>query len=419
VQERDIYEIDGLLDLADTMSLALRPGFSHLKIPQWPPQPPADLVGREGNIWEQIQEGDALLVHPYEKFDPVVELVEQAAEDPDVLAVKQTLYRTSGDSPIIKALERAAENGKQVAVLVELKARFDEARNVNWARRLEDAGCHVIYGIAGYKTHAKLLLIIRREPHGVRRYVHLSTGNYNDKTAKLYSDIGMMTCDRDLATDTAAFFNLLTGYSQEVPWRKLAISPRGIRRRCEEMIEREAEMATEDQPGLIMAKFNSLEDPGIIRALYRASRAGVKIFLNVRGICCLRPGLEGISENIQVVSIIDRYLEHARIFYFRNGGREEFYLSSADWMVRNLNRRLEALFPVQDPDLQERLRGMLHTYFSDNTRAWQGLPDGTYQRVPTGDPQVRAQEALYRMAEQAARRPEQARLQFKPLSRPE
>ena len=290
-----------------------------------------------------------LLFHPYESFDPVVKLVEQAADDPQVLAIKQTLYRTSGDSPIVRALARAAQNGKEVTALVELKARFDEWRNVNWARRLEDAGVHVIYGIAGFKTHAKALLIVRREAQRIQRYVHLATGNYNDRTARLYSDIGLMTCDRDIASDVAAFFNLLTGYSEAVGWAKLAVAPIGLRQKFIDLIEREIQASTPDRPGLIMAKINSLQDPEICRALYRASQAGVKVLLNVRGICCLRPGVSGVSENIEVRSIVDRFLEHARVFYFRNGGHEEVYLSSADWMQRNLSKRLELLFPVIDP----------------------------------------------------------------------
>ena len=309
-----------------------------------------------------------LLLHPYESFDPVVKLVEQAAEDPQVLAIKQTLYRTSGDSPIVRALARAAKNGKEVTALVELKARFDEWRNVNWARRLEDAGVHVIYGIAGFKTHAKALLIVRRQGQRIHRYVHLATGNYNDRTARLYSDIGLMTCDRELAADVAAFFNLLTGYSEAVGWSKLAVAPIGLRQKFIDLIEREIQASTPDRPGLIMAKVNSLQDAEICRALYRASQAGVKVLLNVRGICCLRPGVGGVSENIEVRSIIDRFLEHARVFYFRNGGHEEVYLSSADWMLRNLSKRLELLFPVIDPQHRRRLIDALETYFADNVK---------------------------------------------------
>ncbi|MFW6161307.1 MAG: polyphosphate kinase 1, partial [Planctomycetota bacterium] len=338
VGDEDVYAIEGMLDAAALWEIVSRPGFDDLREPDWPIQPPRDLVGEE-DLWQALQDHDVLLFHPYESFEPVVQLLQEAAEDPRVVAVKMTLYRVSKQSPIIAALARAAEEGKQVDVLVELKARFDEANNVQWARRLENAGCHVIYGIANYKTHAKLLLIIRREEHGIRRYVHAGTGNYNDKTAKLYCDIGLMTTDRDFAADASAFFNLLTGYSQAVGWHKFAISPTDSRTRFIEVIDREIAAHSPDQPGLIMAKMNALQDQAMIESLYRASQAGVRVRLNVRGICCLRPGLPGVSENIEVVSIVDRYLEHARVYYFRNAGHEEVYLSSADWMVRNLSKR--------------------------------------------------------------------------------
>jgi len=418
VGEGDVYEIDGLLDATALFEVVSRRGFEELREPPWPPQPARDLVGHD-DVWQALQDRDALLSHPYESFEPVVRLLELAADDPKVVAIKQTLYRVSANSPIIAALARAAEQGKQVHVLVELKARFDEANNVNWARRLEDAGCHVIYGIAGLKTHSKLLLIIRREAHGIRRYVHVATGNYNDKTAKLYADIGLMTTDRDFAADASAFFNLLTGYSQAVGWRKFAISPTESRQRFIDMIEREARVATPDQPGLIMAKMNSLQDKKICKALYRASRAGVKVLLNVRGICCLRPGLEGVSESIEVVSIVDRFLEHARIFYFRNGGHEEVYLSSADWMVRNLDKRLEIVFPVTPPHLRERLVAMLRTCFADNVKARRLLPDGTYVAVEREGEPVRAQQVFYEEAVAAARAAQQTPFQFRPLTRPD
>ena len=418
VQAGDVYAIEGMLDATALMGVAARAGFDKLKYPDWPPQPPRDLLGHE-DLWATLRDQDVLLFHPYESFDPVVQLMELAAEDPDVLAVKQTLYRTSGDSPVIRALVRAAENGKQVTVLVELKARFDEARNVNWARQLEDAGCYVIYGIAGYKTHSKALLIVRREARRIRRYLHLSTGNYNDKTAKLYSDIGLMTSDRDMTADAAAYFNLLTGYSQTVGWNRFSIAPTDLRRRFVELIDREIQASTPDRPGLIMAKVNSLHDKGICEALYRASQAGVRVLLNVRGICCLRPHLEGVSENIEVVSIVDRYLEHARIFYFRNGGHEEVYLSSADWMVRNIDKRLEILFPVQQKDIRRRLIGALRTFFADNVKARRLGPNGTYEAVARRRRKpVRAQETFYRQAIEAAR-PDSSRVQqFRPLARP-
>lgn len=415
--EQDVYEIDGMLDATALWTIATRPGFEKLRYPDWPPQPPADLLD-VSDLWTALQERDVLLLHPYESFDPVVQLLQQAAEDPDVLAIKQTLYRTSGDSPVVRALEQAAENGKEVTVLVELKARFDEARNVQWARRLEDAGCHVIYGIAGLKTHAKALLIVRRESGRVRRYVHLSTGNYNDKTARLYSDVGLMTTNRELAADVAALFNLLTGYSEAVGWSALTVEPRQLKQRFVDLIDREIQLSTADTPGLIMAKTNALQDEQICEALVRASQAGVKIQLNVRGICCLRPGLKGISENIEVRSIVDRFLEHARIFYFRNGGHEEVYLSSADWMVRNLDKRLEILTPVLDARLRRRLIEILQIYFADNVKAWQLLPDGTYQRVPRKGQPVRSQEVLYQQAVEAVRAAERAPMRFHPLAKP-
>ncbi len=413
----DVYPVEGMLDATALMELATRPGFDALKYPDWPPQSPIDLPDGE-DLWTAIQERDRLLMHPYESFDPVVRLVEQAADDPTVLAIKQTLYRTSGDSPIVGALVRAAEAGKQVTVLVELKARFDEARNVRWAQRLEQAGCFVIYGIAGYKTHAKLLLIVRREAHRIRRYLHLSTGNYNDKTARLYSDTGLMTAEADLTADAAAFFNLLTGYSQPVGWNRLSIAPTGLRQRLLELIEREIRASAPDRPGLILAKINSLEDPLLIRALYRASQAGVRIRLNVRGICCLRPGVPGVSETIEVTSIIDRFLEHSRIFYFRNGGHEELYLSSADWMVRNVEKRLEVLFPVSEPALRQRLVGVLETCLADNVKARRLRPDGTYEPVETDAEPLRAQLRLDEQIVEANQRRGELNRQFQPLTRP-
>jgi polyphosphate kinase len=417
LDDEQVYELDGPQEASALMELVGRPGFDGLRIDDWPPQVPRDLIGAD-DLWEAIQDHDVLLMHPYESFDPVVKLVEQAAEDPQVLAIKQTLYRTSGDSPVVRALARAAQNGKEVTVLVELKARFDEWRNVNWARRLEDAGVHVIYGVAGFKTHAKALLIVRRQQQHIQRYVHLATGNYNDRTARLYSDIGLMTCDRDLASDVAALFNLLTGCSESVGWAKLAVAPIGLLQKFLDLIEREIQASTTDRPGLIMAKTNSLEDPEICRALFRASQAGVKVLLNVRGICCLRPGVAGVSENIEVRSIVDRFLEHARLFYFRNGGHEEVYLSSADWMRRNLSKRLELLFPVTDPGHRRRLIGVLRTYFDDNVKSWRLLHDGSYQRVASKGPRVRAQQKFHREAVAAVRDAAHAMPRFRPLTRP-
>ncbi len=417
LSDDEVYEIDGPQEASALMEIVNRRGFDELKIDDWPPQVPRDLIGAD-DLWEALQDHDVLLMHPYESFDPVVKLVEQAADDPQVLAIKQTLYRTSGDSPIVRALARAAKNGKEVTALVELKARFDEWRNVNWARRLEDAGVHVIYGIAGFKTHAKAILVVRRQDQRFQRYVHLATGNYNDRTARLYSDIGLFTCDREIVADVAAFFNLLTGYSETVGWAKLAVAPIGLRQKFIDLIEREMQVSTPDRPGLIMAKVNSLQDPEICRALYRAAQAGVKVLLNVRGICCLRPGVPGVSENIEVRSIVDRFLEHARVFYFRNGGHEEVYLSSADWMQRNLSKRLELLFPVIDPRHRRRLIEAMEIYFADNVKAWRLLADGTYEKVAGKGPRVRAQQAFYKQAIDAVRNAAHAMPQFRPLTRP-
>jgi polyphosphate kinase len=413
LKRHSVYNIDTMLDCRDLMRLVDYPGFDHLRYEEWEPQPAADLLD-ETDLMDTLLEHDILISLPYETFDPVVDLVRQAVDDPGTLAIKMVLYRITVDSPIVDGLIRAARNGKHVTVLVELKARFDEARNVAWARAMEDAGCDVIYGVAGLKTHAKVLLIIRREESGIRRYVHLATGNYNEKTARLYSDVGLMTTDTDLATDAAAFFNLLTGYSQPVGWKKMSVSPGGIRQRLESLIEREIQTTTPQEPGLIMAKLNSLQCPDICRALYRASIAGVRVRLNVRGICCLRPGVKGLSENIEVRSIIDRYLEHSRIFYFRNGGHEEVYLSSADWMMRNLDKRLEIMFPVTDNRLRKRLVGMLNTYMDDNAKACSLLPGGEYEPVKRKRKSTRAQEVLYRKAVDAAQSARKTDLKFRP-----
>jgi polyphosphate kinase len=413
----ETFEIQGILRPSSFHGLIQKVGFNNLRYPEWPPQVPAAFQ-QANDVWNAIAQQDILLIHPYESFEPIIQLVQQAAEDPNVLAIKQTLYRTSGDSPIVQALAEAATRGKEVTVIVELKARFDEALNVHWARLLEDAGCHVIYGIAGLKIHGKALLIVRRESGRIRRYVHLSTGNYNEKTAKIYSDIGFLSCDRELAADVASLFNMLTGSSEPTRWYKITVEPRQLKRRFLQLIVREAMAAASDSPGLIMAKVNALEDPEIIQALYQASQVGVKILLNVRGICCLRPGIPGISENIEVRSIVDRYLEHARIFYFHNRGNEEVYLASADWMRRNLDRRIEILWPVTDPNLRRRLINVLETYFADNVKAYRLLSDGTYERVQTGPEPVRAQEKLYLQAVEAARLAELSPLRFHPLQPP-
>ncbi len=416
LRPEEIYPIAGMLDATALMEIVERPGFDDLNIRPWSPHQPDDLDGTE-EIWRELRSHDVLLFHPYESFEPVVALLTEAADDPQVLAIKQVLYRTSRNSPIIDALERAGQNGKEVTVLVELKARFDESRNINWARRLEDAGCQVLYGIAGFKTHAKALLIVRRESDRIRRYVHLSTGNYNEKTARLYSDIGLMTTDKGIAADVAAFFNLLTGFSEEVGWNELVIAPTAMRRRFVDMIDREIQASSADKPGMIMAKVNSLQDKGICQALYRASQSGVRVLLNVRGICCLKPGVKGISENIEVRSIVDRYLEHARMFYFHNGGHEEVYLSSADWMKRNLDKRLEILFPIKSAEQRRRLISALEIYFADNVKAYRLNPDGTYEKVSAeGSRSIRAQETLYEQAGKTAAG--KSALRFRPMRRP-
>ncbi len=414
VRNQELYEIDGLLDATCLWQLVSRDGFDQLKVSPWKPQPPRDLIGSE-NIWETLQNDDVLLFHPFESFEPVVQLVEEAANDPTVLSIKQTLYRTSGDSPVVAALEQAAQNGKQVTVLLELKARFDEAQNIRWAKRLEDAGCLVIYGIAGFKTHAKALLIVRRESTGIRRYAHLATGNYNDKTARLYTDMGIMTTNKALTSDVSAFFNLLTGYSEDVGWSELIIAPTNMRRKILELIDREIQISTKANPGCIMFKINSLHDEEIAHALYRASKQGVNVLLNVRGICCLRPGLKKISDNITVRSIVDTYLEHARIFYFANGGHEEIYMSSADLMTRNLDKRLELLFPILSAKHRKRLKRTLDVFFSDNVKAYELLSNGTYERIETGAVAVRAQEYFNSEAIDAAKLAKQQKMKFRPL----
>lgn len=413
VNPQQLYPIGDLPDARCLWELAKRGGFESLRWPDWHGQKPNDLVGFE-SIWDAVNDHDVMLFHPYESFEPVVQWIQEAADDPNVLAIKQTLYRTSPDSPIIDALEQAARRGKEVTVLVELKARFDEARNIRWARRLEDAGCYVIYGVAGLKTHAKALLIIRREEGRIKRYAHLSTGNYNDTTARLYSDIGLLTSDVQLTLDVSAFFNLLTGFSESVGWSKLTIAPTSLRRRLLEFIEREIKASSPDHPGLIILKANSLEDSQICQALYRAAMAGVKVYLNIRGICCIRPGIESVSESIEIVSIIDRYLEHARIYYFGNGGNSEVYLSSADMMGRNLDRRLELLFPIAQPNLKQRLYDILTAYFSDTSNAWRLRADGVYEPKTSDEPPARSQQQFYEQAAGVATL-QKAQFRFRPI----
>ena len=376
----DIYEINGPLDLTFLMKMYGMNGFDELKTPSYTPQPVPAFMN-DDDIFTNIRKGDILLHHPYQTFEPVVEFVRQAAKDPDVLAIKQTLYRVSGHSPIVAALAEAAERGKQVSVLVELKARFDEENNINWAKKLEKAGCHVIYGLVGLKTHCKITLVVRREEDGIRRYVHLGTGNYNDSTAKLYTDCGLMTCHPQVGEDATAVFNMLSGYSEPPTWNKLALAPLWLRNRCIRMIKREAEHARAGKPARIMAKMNSLCDKEVIANLYEASCAGVKIELVVRGICCLKAGIPGLSENITVHSIVGNFLEHARILYVENDGSPEVYMGSADWMPRNLDKRVEIMFPVEDPELKKQVIHILQVQLEDNVKAHVLQPDGTYEKI--------------------------------------
>jgi polyphosphate kinase len=404
VGSEDVYRIRGPLDLRPLASLVELPAFEDLRDVPLKPQPAVDVKGPQ--LYALLDERDIVLHHPYESFDPIVALVALAADDPDVLAIKQTLYRTSGDSPVVRALERAAENGKQVTVLVELLARFDEQSNIRWARRLEESGCHVIYGIRGYKTHSKILLVVRRGRQGIRRYVHLGTGNYNERTARVYTDFGLMTSDREIGEDASAFFNALTGYSDPPRMRKLVMAPTQLRERVLRLIGRERERAAAGQPAEIRAKMNALVDEEIIRALYDAARAGVAIRLAVRGICCLRPGLKGASDGVEVVSVVDRFLEHSRIFHFKNGGDEEVYLSSADWMPRNLDRRIELLFPVESIEGRQKALAALDAIFQDNVKGRRLQADGSYKRrrPGKGEDACRSQLELYNEAKRSVDR---------------
>ena len=400
VSDLEIYEINGPLDptcfFKFTGLKGMWPWLHEPFVPQRPLELPDD-----SDLFAAIRQNDILLHHPYESFDPVVKLVRGAGDDPQVLAIKQTLYRVSGNSPIVAALARAAENGKQVTVLVELKARFDEENNILWARRLEKAGCHVIYGLVGLKTHAKIILIVRKEDNGIKRYVHLGTGNYNDSTAKLYTDLGLMTANDEFGIDASAFFNLLSGYGEPPVWNKLVMAPLGLREKIYALINNEIDMVKKGKEGHIIAKMNSLIDYPVIQKLYEASAAGVHIDLIVRGICGLRTGIEGISDNITVRSIVGRQLEHSRIFWFANGGEEQLYLSSADWMPRNLNDRVELFFPVETEEHIHRIKGLLDLYLRDNVGAHMMQSNGTYRRVHNKLEPVSAQATLYEMAQLA------------------
>lgn len=406
IKDEDIFKINGPLDLTFLMKMYGLEGFDEFRQTSYvPAQVPAMMT--EEDIFTQIRKGDILLHHPYMTFYPVVDFVQQAAKDPNVLAIKQTLYRVSGNSPIIRALAQAAENGKQVTVLVELKARFDEENNIVWAKMLEKAGCHVIYGLLGLKTHSKITLVVRREENGIRRYVHLGTGNYNDSTAKLYTDCGLLTCSERIGEDATAVFNMLSGYSEPRTWNKLVVAPIWMRDRFLHLIEMEREYALKGRKARIIAKMNSLCDRDVIAALYAASAAGVKIDLIVRGICCLKVGIPGISENITVRSIVGNFLEHSRIFYFYSDGNEEIFMGSADWMPRNLDKRVEIVFPVEDEKLKEEVKHILEIQLEDNVKAHILQPDGTYEKVDRrGKMRLSSQDFFCEEATRRAKRPQ-------------
>ena len=408
IDRADLYPVDGPLDLRALMALAQTEGFESLRDEPWLPvdSPSVDI---KEPLFPQIAERDILLAHPYESFAPVIKFLNEASEDPDVLAIKQVLYRTASGSHIIEALIRAAQAGKHVTVLIELKARFDEARNITQARRLEQAGVQVIYGVRGLKTHAKISVVVRREPLGIVRYLHFGTGNYNERTAMLYSDIGLFTCQPELGADASEFFNAVTGYSQPQTMRRLEMSPFTLRAALLQLIANETARARNKEKALILLKMNALTDEALIEALYAASKAGVKVQLNIRGICCLRPRLKGLSENISVVSIVDRFLEHARIFYFMDGGLEKIFISSADGMPRNLDKRVELLVPVLDPQAKKRLKEILKIYFKDNVKAHILLTDGTYQRCKPDKKElpIRSQRVLFEEAQASAKTVEQ------------
>ena len=408
VDAQGTYSIDGPLDLSAYTQIADLSGYEGLKYESWTPRPSL-LIDPTVDMFDAISARDIVLYHPYESFDPVLSLIEQAAADPDVLAIKQTLYRTSRNSPIVNALARAARHGKFVTAIVELKARFDEARNIEWAKMLEQSGVQVIYGVKGLKTHAKLCIVVRREAHGIQRYVHFGTGNYNESTARIYSDVSFLTCNEELGADAISFFNAISGYSQPQAFRKLEAAPIGLREKLLELIEGETDRRRQGQEASITAKLNSLVDPQIIGALYAASQAGVKIQLNVRGICCLKPGVAGLSENIKVVSIIDRFLEHARILLFHQGGDPLLYISSADWMPRNLDRRVELMVPIEDRQCRDQIIEVLNVAFQDNVKASGLDEDGQYRRLAVDGGHYRSQEAIYHSVKESIERAEHSR----------
>ena len=398
----DVYRLQGPLQPSDLMTLTDLDVRPELRVEPFVPAVPP-LLRDEESVLSVIAKRDILLHHPYESFDPVVRFLEEAAEDPNVLAIKQTLYRTSGDSPIARALTRAVENGKQVAVLVEIKARLDEANNIAWARRMEENGVHVVYGLIGLKTHCKVALVVRREGHGIRRYVHLGTGNYNPTTARQYTDLSLFTARQEIADDVTALFNMLTGYSTAPQWKRLSVAPMGLQEKVLGLIQRETDKARKGEGGRIVAKMNSLVDPSVIRALYAASQAGVRIELLVRGVCCLRPGVPGVSENIRVTSVVDRFLEHSRVFAFGEGAQAEVWMSSADWMPRNFVRRIETMFPVEDPVIRQRLLDeVLGVSLKDNVKARRLQRDGTYVPVGQDGAHVRSQMVLLELARRSA-----------------
>lgn len=407
LEDRDVYMIPGPLDCKVFFSFTGIEGYDYLRYAPAFPQPAYELENLHApDMWTAISQRDIMVHHPYETFETIENFVRLAATDPSVLAIKQTLYRVSSKSPIIAALAQAAENGKQVTVLMEVKARFDEENNIHMAAKLEKAGCHVIYGIMGLKTHSKITLVVRREEDGIKRYVHLATGNYNGKTARIYTDVGILTSDPLIGVDASAFFNLLSGYSDPPYWNKLAVAPLNLRQRIYEEIDQETAWARQGKKALIIAKMNSLLDKKVIARLYEASQAGVKIKLIVRGICVLRPEVPGLSDNIEVHSIVGRYLEHSRLFYFYNNGREDVFISSADWMPRNLNERVELMTPVEYEPHKERVKGILNLYFNDNVKAYAMNSDGTYRYLAdtrTGKP-VHAQAMLQKEAEDHTRR---------------
>ena len=397
LKDEDVYRVEDFVDPGVLMALREIEGAEELSYPVWNHFYPADLPQDEP-YWDVLKQKDVLLHVPYESYDPVIKFISDAADDTNVLAIKMTLYRTGKDSPIISALERAAQKGKQVVVLVELKARFDEERNIQWANELENAGVTVIYGLVNLKVHAKIIMVMRRENDTIRRYAHLATGNYNPKTAKLYSDLSLFTSNYEIVNDATQFFNLVTGYSTLQSMKQLGMAPVTLKTKLLANIQREIDRSDPVHPGLIVAKMNSLTHTEVIEALYKASQAGVKVLLNIRGICMLVPGVKGLSENIKVVSIVDRYLEHSRIFYFQNGGNEELYLSSADWMSRNLDRRIELMFPVLDREVFAEVKEILDTYFTDNVNALVLKENGIWEeKTPEkGQELRRAQEVLYK-----------------------